>query len=166
MSIAEPLAAEFDVESAITRKVLAAVPEASFGWRPHAKSFTLGGLASHISNICGWGLTTLEMDVFAMEPGWKQPEFATSAEMLETFDKDAARFAQVLRAETDDHLRAPWKMTIGGHTVMEHPREDVLRTFVYNHAYHHRGQLTMYLRMLDVMLPEVYGPNADTPKIG
>jgi uncharacterized damage-inducible protein DinB len=164
MAIVDALLPEFDHEMTTTRKVLERVPEGQFDWKPHPKSFSIGALASHVATLPVWGsetLTMLEFDV----GGDQRPPAAPSSkgELLAAFDKNAASARAALAGKTDAELTAMWTLKRNGHTIFAMPRAAVWRSFVLNHLIHHRGQLTVYLRLLDVAVPSVYGPSADEP---
>ncbi|MBI5093117.1 MAG: DinB family protein [Candidatus Hydrogenedentes bacterium] len=163
MSLSEGLLNEFSHESRQTRKLLERVPEQHFGWKPHDKSMTLGRLASHIAETSRWGTAIICQDEFVIDKTQKAFDAASLEEVLEQFDAFSADFTKALTGQTDAHLMTTWRLKAGGKTVIEMPRAAVLRTMVFNHAYHHRGQLTVYLRMHNVLLPSLYGPSADEP---
>jgi uncharacterized damage-inducible protein DinB len=167
MSIAQSFLPEFDHENATTRRVLERVPLARGGWKPHAKSPTLGELAAHIAQVPVWLSASLDLDVFDGETAGKAyaqpPPPSTSRELLERFDANVAAGRAKLAAASDERMRAPWTLQKGGKTIFSMPRTAVFRSVVMGHGIHHRGQLTVYLRMLDVALPSVYGPTADEP---
>lgn len=160
MAIADALVAEFDHEMNTTRKLLERLPEDKFDWKPHAKSFSLGALATHISNLPMWGSETLEkseIDVADAPPGPALPK----AEVLAAFDRHVAATRAALVAKTDPEFMAMWSLKRSGHTIFSMPKAVVWRSFVLNHLVHHRGQLSVYLRLLDVAVPSMYGPSAD-----
>jgi uncharacterized damage-inducible protein DinB len=163
-SIAQSLLPEFDHEMSTTRTLLAAVPDAYAAWQPHAKSMSLGRLAAHIGNMPNWVLLTLqhdELDVGIAGATGQRP-FESSAATLERFDA-LVRSSRAALAETPDPLMlAPWTLKSGGHPLFSMPRNGILRAWVLNHMIHHRGQLSVYLRLLDVPLPSIYGPTADS----
>lgn len=165
MSIAEAVLPEFDQEMASTRRLLERVPEADAGWKPHEKSYSLGNLAIHLCMLPGWGVVTLEQTELDLNPPggqpWKAPDFTTTAEALKVFDDNVAKARAAIAAASDADYMVPWSLKNAGHTVMTLPRVVVLRSFVMNHLIHHRGQLTVYLRLRNVPLPSVYGPTAD-----
>jgi uncharacterized damage-inducible protein DinB len=167
MSISQALLPEFDLEMANTRKALERVPEDKLGWKPHEKSMTLGRLATHIAELVGWVPTTLETESLDFAPPGAppyQPKIAGSrAELLEMFDKSVATAAAGIGAASDAQFMAPWTLLAGGKTIFSMPRIAVLRGMVINHMIHHRGQLTVYLRLNDVAVPGIYGPSADEP---
>ena len=160
MALVDTLLPEFDHEMTTTRKLLERVPEDKFDWRPHAKSMTLGQLAQHVATIPMWGSVTMNQEEFdvgaapASVPG-------TRAEVLATFDRHAADTRRALTGRTDGELMVPWTLKSHGHTIFSMPRAVVWRSFVMSHLVHHRGQLSVYLRMHDVPLPSMYGPSAD-----
>lgn len=167
MNIAESLLPDFDRESASTRRLLERVPEARLDWKPHRKSATLGWLAGHLAQIPTWLPVTLDHDVFDVEPDGKPyvpPAVPTSTrELLARFDESTAAGRAKLAAASDATLLGTWTMQKRGKTMFAMPRVAVVRSFILDHAIHHRGQLTVYLRLLDVPLPSIYGPTADEP---
>jgi uncharacterized damage-inducible protein DinB len=166
MSIAQALLPEFDHEAAVTRTVLERVPEAQAGWRPHAKSMTLGELAMHVASVPSWGVLTLREASFDLSPPgappYTPPSWQSLAQTLAVFDDNIGRTRAALAAVTDLELAQLWTLKKGGVKVLTAPRGSVLRSFVLNHSVHHRAQLGLYLRMLDVPVPAMYGPTADT----
>jgi uncharacterized damage-inducible protein DinB len=161
MSILDALLPEFDHEMATTRRVLERVPEAQFGWKPHEKSFSLGDLAGHLANIPYWCTITLKdtsLDLATLDRA-KSP--TSLAELLTGFDSRVATAREHLSRATDPEFFVPWTLKMGDQEFFTMPRISVLRTFVLNHSIHHRGQLTVYLRLNNVPLPPVYGPTAD-----
>jgi uncharacterized damage-inducible protein DinB len=161
MAIADMLLPEFDHEMATTRRLLERVPDDKLGWKPHDKSFSLGQLAQHVANIPFWGTTTLqqsEFDTASMPPS---PAVANRSELLSSFDSRTAEARAALVGKTDGELMAPWTLKHGANTLFTMPKATVWRSFVMNHLVHHRGQLSVYLRLQDVPLPPMYGPTAD-----
>ena len=165
MGLSQALLPEFDQEMAGTRKTLERVPEDRLGWRPHPKSMTLGGLASHLANIPSWIAPTIQGDSFDLAPvggePLRQPEKTSRQALLDHFDRQISEGRALLLAASDDNLLAPWTLLGGGKPYFTMPRVAVLRSFVMNHNVHHRAQLGVYLRLLDVPVPGVYGPSAD-----
>jgi len=161
MTISQTLLPEFDQEMASTRKLLAVVPEDKFGWKPHEKSMTLGRLASHVAEMGSWANITIVQDKLELTPGQKPFNAATSAELLAAVDKSVTEGRAALESATDETMMGTWSLIYGGKTMFSMPRVAVLRSVVMNHMIHHRGQLSVYLRLLDVPLPGMYGPSAD-----
>lgn len=162
-AIAKSVLADLDQELDNTRKVLSRIPEAHLGYRPHEKSWPLQHLATHIADFGEWGVITLATDVlnFAdpMPPKTASP--TTGEEFVARFNEKMAKFQEMLSATTDAHLMETWTMKNGDDVIMAMPRIAVLRSMIVNHMIHHRAQLTMYFRLLDVPVPGLYGPSAD-----
>lgn len=167
MKISETLLPEFDEEMKKTRKVLERVPDGKPDWRPHPKSMALGYMAVHLSMLPEWTNMTLgksELDIAAARSGaWKMPDFESAAKCVETFDTKVAAARKALAAAGDDEMMQPWTLKNGDQVYFTAPKLSVLRGMVMNHIIHHRGQLTVYLRLNDVPLPQLYGPTADEP---
>jgi uncharacterized damage-inducible protein DinB len=161
MSFSEILLSEYDHEMASTRKILAAMPEENFGWKPHEKSMTLGRLASHVAEMPSWAEGTLTTEKLVIGPDFKPFNAATKPEILEFFDKSVAAGRAALAAASDEDLSKNWELEFGGHVIISMPRTAVLRTMVMNHMIHHRGQLSVYLRLNEAPCPGMYGPSAD-----
>jgi len=161
MAIADALLPEFDHEVATTRKVLERVPDGKFDWKPHQKSMSLGQLASHVATLANWGSMTLNASEFDMRGEFEAPYFGTRAGVLAAFDKEAAAMRAALAGKNDAELMAPWSLKREGKAIFTMPKAAVLRSFVMNHLVHHRGQLSVYLRLNDVPVPSMYGPSAD-----
>ena len=163
VTIASRVLPEFDSEMAVTRRVLERAPAASFAWRPHEKSMTLGGLCTHIARIPQWGVAILAYDGFDMvrDAGERQVEKTTVVDLLNTFDSLVKDARTRLSASTDPELLAQWSLKRNGEVLMSMPRMASFKSFAINHLIHHRGQLSVYLRLLNVPLPPIYGPSAD-----
>lgn len=165
MAISGSLLPEFDHEMANTRKTLERVPEDKLDWKPHHKSWAMGGLATHISNLPSWAVFTINQDSLDLAPPgaepFRLPEAKSRQEFLEMFDKNVADARAAIAGASDEHLFKPWSLLKGGNTLMTMPRVAVLRSFVMNHIIHHRAQLGVYLRLNDVPVPSIYGPSAD-----
>jgi|SRR5579863_6893253 len=161
MTISEVLLPEFDHEIANTRKILDCVPEDKFTWKPHTKSMTLGRLASHVAEMPQWAVVTINEDKLELIPGTKPFNAETKAELMEKLDKNAADARAAIAGASDDHLGKIWTFIYGGQTVFAMPRTAVLRGMVMSHLIHHRGQLSVYLRLNEVAIPGMYGPSAD-----
>ena len=164
MSLVDALLPEFDHEIASTRRLLDRLPEQQLAWKPHAKSMALGALAEHLGQLGVWGELTLtqsavDLETTARPPGY-QPMTA-KADILAHFDARMAAARAALVGRTDAELMAPWTLRRGAQEFFTLPKASCWRTFVMNHLIHHRGQLTVYLRELDVPLPSIYGPSAD-----
>jgi uncharacterized damage-inducible protein DinB len=166
MSIAETLLPEFDHEMANTRRMLEAVPAADADWRPHPKSYSLGDLAAHIARLPLWGRYTLEqpeLDLGApANAALARSRFTTTPELLEQFDRNVREARAAVAAASDADMGESWALKNAGTTIFSMPRAAVLRGFVLSHMIHHRGQLSVYLRLRDVPLPALYGPTADS----
>lgn len=163
-TIAAALLPEFDQEMAGTRKTLERVPEAAFGWKPHARSFSMGDLATHVAHVPTWMSMTLDRDAFDVSPDGEPVKFppATSvAELLEQYDRGVAEARASLERTTDETFLGSWSLLANGQALFSMPRAAVVRSFVMNHLIHHRAQLTVYLRLNDVPVPALYGPSAD-----
>ena len=159
--------ATFDHIVAGSRAVIEAVPEDRLDWRPHDKSWTLGELATHLTNIPNWTMATLSMSEFDISPADGDPPlqaaWRSTAELLEALDTSAARARAVIEGASEEDLRGPWTMLVAGEPRFTMPKAVVLRTFIMDHMIHHRAQLGMYLRLLDVPVPQILGPTADFP---
>jgi uncharacterized damage-inducible protein DinB len=148
MSIADALLPEFDREMGVTRRLLERVPDGQFTWQPHAKSMTLGRLAEHLAELPQWVGVTVAQDGFDMGTSRRPDGYVPPARAA-------------LAGKTDAELMAPWTFSRGGQVMFTMPKAGVLRSFVLNHLVHHRGQLSVYLRLHDVPLPSIYGPSGD-----
>ena len=160
MPISDGLLQELTMEAARTRALLERLPEDKLAWKPHDKSMPLGRLATHIAELPGWGTLTLEQDVLEMD-GFTPTICDSVSAILETHDKAVAEFEKVLNAAPDAEYAKTWTMKFNGQEVFSAPKMGVVRDFVLNHIVHHRGQLTVYLRLNDVPLPMTIGPSAD-----
>lgn len=159
--IAHTLLPELDHEIATTRSVLERVPDEHFAWKPHPKSFSMGDLATHVGNLFNWIIMTVEQDEFDLGADQARAHSDNTEQLLARFEELAKKARTALESASDERLRAPWTLRHGDHVVFTMPRVAVLRMFCMNHLIHHRGQLTVYLRLKDVPLPSVYGPSAD-----
>lgn len=156
----EAIQAEFREEMPSVRRMLERIPNDKLGWKPHDKSRTLGELALHVANLPGMAEKIVLHDEFAAGTG--TPTVVTSAEQLrEIFEKSAAAGEQALAQLTEEGAKGDWRLVFRGKELLRRTRIKALRTNMLNHLYHHRGQLSVYLRLLDVPLPVVYGPTAD-----
>lgn len=160
--IREVLLAEFDHELAVTRRMLERCPP-TLDWTPHPRSFTLGGLATHLARLPHWGEWILNKDWYdlVLDSAPHAPAYTSVAEVLTVFDRHVSTVRALLVSKSDGELSAPWALRRNGETLMTLPRLSAFKTFVVNHTIHHRGQLSVYLRLLDVSVPAIYGPSAD-----
>ena len=161
MALVDALLPEFDHEISTTRKVLERMPDDRLTWKPHTRSMSLGGLATHLSNIPWWGEVTLAHSEFDTAAVGTQPEGTSRAQILETFDRNASKTRALLSGTSDAELMAPWALKRDDQTIFSMPKAAVWRSFVLSHLVHHRGQMSVYLRLLDVPVPSIYGPSAD-----
>ena len=167
MSINAPLLAEFQHESATTRKCLERLPESDFDWKPHEKSMTLGGLATHIAEMTGWIPSTFETEeVDLASSGYVPPVITTSEDLVKLFDDNLAKAVETLKNASDESMMQTWTLRNGEHTIFSLPRAAVVRTLFINHVIHHRGQLAVYMRLRDIPVPSIYGPSADESPAG
>jgi uncharacterized damage-inducible protein DinB len=165
MSISASLLPEFDHEMANTRKALERIPDDKFDWKPHEKSWAMGGLATHLANLPIWTVLTINRDSLDLAPpgseSYKVEEKRSRREILEDFDKNVAAARAAIAGASDEEMLKPWTLLKAGVTLMTLPKIAMLRSFVMNHIIHHRGQFTVYLRLNDVPVPSIYGPSAD-----
>ena len=160
MRIAEAFVPEFDQEMANVRKTLERIPDAQWDWQPHSKSMNLGKLANHIADIPSWTLMAFDRDTFDLGE-FKNPDTTTTKELLALFDENQAKAHAVLSEVPDELASGMWSLTGHGATYFTIPKTAVIRTWVLNHIIHHRAQMGVYLRLLDIPVPGVYGPSAD-----
>jgi uncharacterized damage-inducible protein DinB len=162
MRIADLFIAELEMEAATTRRVLERVPEERLGWRPHAKSSSLGQLALHVASLpeqlAGF-VANDSLDISSVNTN--PPSAASREELLSALDSSVRTTVQYLRGLDDEAATRLWRMMADEKELLAVPRAAVIRSFLFNHWYHHRGQLVVYLRLLDVPVPAVYGPSAD-----
>lgn len=163
MDFQKELIAEYDRETANTRKILEAIPEgADFGWKPHEKSMTLGKLAGHVSDTNGdWALHTIITDRLDWTPDMNQPDPADKKDLVARFEKQVADAKSALAGIAPEKWDSNWKFVAGEQTWIDDTKYNVWRTWVMNHLIHHRAQLGVYLRLLGQKLPGTYGPSAD-----
>jgi uncharacterized damage-inducible protein DinB len=165
MSLNTSLLAEFDHEMATTRRLLERVTDQSLSWTPHAKSMDMARLASHVAELPNWTATTITTDELDMNPpggpGYQPTVFKEAQAILDTFDKGVAEAKAALEGATDEVLFGNWSLKNGGQTLFTMPKIACLRTWCFNHIIHHRGQLSVYLRLNDIPVPSIYGPSAD-----
>src|SRR6476661_10203261 len=165
MKLTELFLGELDREGPLTRRVLERVPEGRNDWVPHKKSMPLGRLAALVAGMPSWLAMMIDKNEFDLNPpggssGSFQTNFKTTGDLLKTANDGVGAARAALQKTTDEHLMTPWRLLVAGQTVAEHPRHVMMRDSI-NHLAHHRGQLTVYLRLNDVLVPAVYGPSAD-----
>jgi uncharacterized damage-inducible protein DinB len=161
MAIADSIVMEMDMEAKTTRRVLERVPEDKLGWKPHIKSMTLGQLATHLATSQAFLAAATSPDTFDFESIGAPPEGKSRQEILDLFTQSTAQAKELVSKMDDARMMSTWTGTMKGKTLMSVPRIGVIRSILLNHTYHHRGQLSVYLRLLDVPVPSIYGPSAD-----
>jgi uncharacterized damage-inducible protein DinB len=169
MSMKEWFLTELESEAAKSRRVLEQMPDGQRDWKPHEKSMPFGYLSDLVANIFSWvgmAITMDELDIAPKDgPRYKPAPLNTSAEFVAALDKAVAQAREALEKTTDAHLETPWRLLAGGKVALEQPRLHVIRdTFL--HSAHHRGQMTVYLRLLGSKVPSTYGPSADDRSFG
>ncbi|MBI3492353.1 MAG: DinB family protein [Acidobacteria bacterium] len=161
MALKDSLLADFDHEMGTTRRLLERLPDDRLSWKPHEKSMSLGALATHLCNIPHWGGTILNeafFDLRASPPN--REEQASRADILSSFD-EAVKRTRASMDQTDAELASLWSLRRGDQEMFTLPRIAAFRSFVLHHIIHHRGQLSVYLRLNDIPVPAIYGPSAD-----
>ena len=161
MKIIDGLLAELEQEAQTTRRVLERIPQAHLSWKPHPKSMSLGQLALHVATVPGNVAELAALDTVPEPPAFVQPEAATASELVPSLTDSVAKAKQLLGGFDDARMTALWSLQSGGKDIMTMPRSAVVRAIMLNHWYHHRGQLLVYLRLLNLPVPSVYGPTAD-----
>jgi uncharacterized damage-inducible protein DinB len=165
MKLTELFSAEMEREAAATRRTLERVPEGRYDWKPHEKSMPLGYLATLVATMPSWVAMIVNQDELDLSPPGgseqKPPELRTARELVEAHAESVAKGMAALAGTTDEHLMTPWRFMAGGKVVSEQPRHVMIRDAVLSHLAHHRGQLTVYLRLNDAPVPSIYGPSAD-----
>lgn len=161
LPIARLALGDLEHELSLTRKVLERVPDEHLDWRPHAKSATLGGLAAHLANLPFYGTAILTTDEFDLKRTPKLDEPASREGLVQLFDRRSADLRAAMAATSDDALLRQWTLRMGDHVVMQMPRAAAVRAMGISHLVHHRGQLTVYYRLVGTPVPGLYGPSAD-----
>jgi uncharacterized damage-inducible protein DinB len=161
MKAIDPMLMELEQESGTTRRLLERVPTDKLGWRPHPTARSLGELANHIAAIQKTVSSALRTATYDLASGGDGAVPDSSASIVSAFDANVAEARRMLAAMSDDDLMSGWEGQVGGRTVFAAPKIGVVRSILLNHTYHHRGQLSMYLRLLGVAVPSIYGPSAD-----
>jgi uncharacterized damage-inducible protein DinB len=162
--IAQTLVPELKQEAAQTRKMLEKIPFDQWQWKPHEKSMSLGSLATHVAELSGWTgmiVNTKELD---FSKGYHPAELKSTDAMLQLFDQNSAQSVIALDTASDESLTEPWTLRNGDVVYFSMPRVSVIRTFAMNHMIHHRAQISVYLRLLNIPVPGMYGPSADESK--
>ena len=160
MAISDLLTQELDQEAQTTRRVLERVPDDKLAWKPHDKSMSLGQLALHVATVPG-NVAQMAMQSSVQIPDFTQPAAATAAELVPTLEESVATAKGILANLDDEGMAGIWTAQAGDREVMSVPRGVVFRSILFNHWYHHRSQLSVYLRLLDIPVPSIYGPSAD-----
>ncbi len=165
--IAQQTVMQFDHIVAGCRAMLEAVPDDRLDWRPHDKSWTLGELATHVAMIPNWTTPTLTMSEFDIDPEGggppQNPVLKSSAELVAALEESVAGARETIEATSDETFGSSWTMKVGGEDRFSMPKAVVMRSFILDHLIHHRAQLGVYLRLLDVPVPQMFGPTADYP---
>ncbi len=161
MAIVDGMLQELEQEAQTTRRVLERIPENQLNWRPHPKARTLGELALHVATVPGSVAEFIASPSPAQVPDFIEPSPPSAAELIPVLDESIAKAKQVLGGMDDATIMATWRMMHGEREVFALPRMALLRSIMLNHWYHHRGQLTVYLRELNIPIPSIYGPSAD-----
>ncbi|MBA2250403.1 MAG: DinB family protein [Chitinophagaceae bacterium] len=162
MAIYHSLLAELEMESEATKKILQSVPDEQWNWKPHDKSYSIGALATHIADIYGWSDIMIHKDQLDFaNTDYVAPEVANSSDLMRTFNENLAHAKVALQNAKDEQFSENWKMRNGEQIYFELPKNVVFRTWVLNHIVHHRAQLGVYLRLLEIPVPSTYGPSAD-----
>jgi len=164
MKLTELYLAQLEREMVGSRKALERVPEGKHDWKPHPKSMALGYLATLVATMPAWIAMAIDQDALDLNPpgggGYQAPTWTTNAELIAILDDSIAKAKASLAGTDDEHLQTTWKLLVGGNVVMESPRHAVVED-TFTHLSHHRGQLTVYLRLNDLPVPSIYGPSAD-----
>ena len=162
MALNKALIAELKHEATNTRKMLERVPEDKFSWKPHEKSMTLQRIATHLAEIPTWVTNAVKNDELDFATWVRKPSaISNTKELVEHFDKTIAEAVETLENASDEVLHEKWTLRRGDHVIFEMPKVVAVRNLALNHSLHHRGQLSVYLRLLDIPVPGMYGPSAD-----
>jgi len=168
MKLTDFFLAQLEREAASSRQALQRVPEGHNDWKPHDKSMALGYLASLVATMPSWIVSMVKQNEFDMQSPeaakFKPLEWRTRSELISALDAAVSQAQEALQNTTDEHLLTPWRFVVGGHVVSENPRHLMIADSVFSHLAHHRGQLTVYLRLNEASVPALYGPSADEGK--
>jgi uncharacterized damage-inducible protein DinB len=169
MKLTDFFLAQLEREAELSPRALARVPEGRTDWKPHEKSMPFGYLSTLVATMPSWIAMMIEQDELDLSPpgggGYSPPQPSNSRELLKAHEDSVAKAKEALRRTTDDHLMTPWRLLVSGKVVMEQPRHVVIAD-TFTHLAHHRGQLTVYLRLLGAPVPSIYGPSADEKTFG
>jgi uncharacterized damage-inducible protein DinB len=169
MKLTEHFVALLDREAPICRRILEHVPEHKADWKPHAKSMPLGYLSGMVASMPSWIAMEIEQDELDLNPPGGKPmqsdPLDTRAALVKALDDAVAKARKALSGTNDEFLKTPWKLLVGGHVVQEAPRHAVIAD-TFTHLAHHRGQLSVYLRLNEEAVPSIYGPSADDRQFG
>jgi uncharacterized damage-inducible protein DinB len=166
MAIADALIAELEQEAATTRRVLERVPGDKLSWTPHEKSMSLGRLAQHVAEVPGFVATLATQNPGSLPENRESTSAESVDAVLSALGDSVGKAKEILQGFDDAAMMESWSLAAGGRTLMSMPRVALLRALMLNHWYHHRGQLSVYLRLLDVPVPSIYGPSADENPFG
>lgn len=161
MSIKKALLIELEREKENTKRVISRLPDHQFGYKPHEKSMTLGALANHIVELHNWVDFVINKDVFDFHIDYKPSALTTTEELLKVLDEGFEKNKAVIEEMDEQVVFENWSLHAGDHVIASMPKTAALRFIVTNHLIHHRGQLTVYMRLLDIPVPGIYGPSAD-----
>lgn len=168
MKLTDFFLAQLEREAASSRQALQRVPEGHNDWKPHDKSMALGYLASLVATMPSWIVSMVKQNEFDMQSPeaakFKPLEWRTRSELISALDAAVSQAREALQNTTEEHLLTPWRFVVGGHVVSENPRHLMIADSVFSHLAHHRGQLTVYLRLNEASVPALYGPSADEGK--
>src|SRR5262249_32909659 len=161
MASKDALLAEYDRETALTRKLIERIPNDRLDWKPHPKSTSFIGIARHLAHMLTWG--QLALTETASDVATRKPMEATSSigDVLRIYDANVKSVRGLIQSQSDADLAETWSLTYQGKTALSHPRSQVIQSMIMNHMIHHRGQLSVYLRLNDIPVPSIYGPSAD-----
>ena len=161
MAIADALLAEYDKETSITRRLIERIPPDKFDWKPHPKSTSMSGLGRHLAHMITWGTLALSQTQSDAADRVGPPPTATVADILALYDRNVAATRALIVGKSDEELTERWTLMHQGKVAIDQPRAAVVQSLILNHMIHHRGQLSVYLRLNDVPVPSIYGPSAD-----